>query len=334
MGILSKYYKNKTILVTGGAGSIGSELVRSLLSFHPRSVRVFDNNETALFELGRELSKHSLRLLLGDIRDKGRVVRAMENVEIVFHTAALKHVILCEQNPFEAVKTNVEGTQNVIDAALAEKVEKVIGISSDKAVSPVNVMGATKMLAERLLLSTSYYKGSHRTLFSCVRFGNVLSSRGSVVPIFRSQIQAGNSVTVTDAKMKRYVMKMQDAVECILQACYLARGDEIFVFKMSQLGIVDLAKVLIEEFAPRYGYKPKDIGIEFIGRRSFEKISEQLVSANEYEHTSERNNLLIIRPNLRSHSRRSGIKTIPEYAQDSPLLDKTEIRRLILSLDI
>ena len=179
---LKSYYHGKTVLITGGVGSIGSYLVREILKFDPKSVRVLDNNESGLFDLEQELDPRKLRSFVGDIRDKDRLTMAMEDVDIVFHAAALKHVPLCEFNPFDAVKTNVVGTQNVLDAAFAQGVQKVITISTDKAVNPSNVMGATKLLAERLTISANSYRGHKKTVFSCVRFGNVLHSRGSVVP--------------------------------------------------------------------------------------------------------------------------------------------------------
>ena len=163
----------------------------------------------------KELQSEKIRTFVGDVRDKERLKRAVEGVDIVFHAAALKHVPLCEYNPFEAVKTNVIGTQNLIDIALYEEVEKVILISTDKVVNPMNVVGATKLLAERLTISANHYKGKRKIVFSCVRFGNVLDSRGSIVPIFKKQIEKGGLVTVTDPEMTRFVMSIPKAVELI-----------------------------------------------------------------------------------------------------------------------
>ena len=185
----NEYYRGKSILVTGGVGSIGKELVKNILKMDVSAVRILDNNETGLFDLGQELKSDKIRLLVGDVRDKERLKRAMEGVDIVFHAAALKHVPLCEFNPFDAVKTNILGTQNVLNVALDEEVEKVIVISTDKAANPVNVMGATKLLAERLTLSANAYRGDRKTVFSCVRFGIVVASRGSVIPLFAEQIR-------------------------------------------------------------------------------------------------------------------------------------------------
>jgi FlaA1/EpsC-like NDP-sugar epimerase len=190
---LEDTFKDKKILVTGGTGCIGSEIVRNLLKYKPNVVRIFSNDEDATFQIIQELGRaNNRRFLVGDIRDKERLMLAMENIDIVYHAAALKHVPLCEYNPFEAIKTNVLGTQNVIDAALENKVEKVINISTDKAVNPTKTMGATKLLAEKLTIDANYFKGKTKTIFSCVRFGNVAYSRGSVIPLFESQIRQKN----------------------------------------------------------------------------------------------------------------------------------------------
>ena len=208
---MKDFYEGKVILITGGVGSIGSEIVRKILEYEPRAVRVLDNNETGLFDLEQELQSEKIRIFVGDVRDKERLKRAIEDVDLVFHAAALKHVPLCEYNPFEAVKTNVIGTQNLIDVAIDEEVEKIITISTDKAVNPINVMGATKLLAERLTISANFYKGDRETAFSCVRFGNVLYSRGSVLPLFEEQIKKG-FITLTDSNMTRFIMNTSQAV--------------------------------------------------------------------------------------------------------------------------
>lgn len=278
---LLSYYTKKNILVTGGAGSIGSDIVKSLLSFNPRTIRVLDNNETALFYLGKELHSDKVRLLLGDIRDKSRLSKAVENVDIVFHAAALKHVPVCEKNPFEAVQTNVIGTQNLLETALAANVEKVIGISTDKAVNPISVMGASKLLVERLFLSAGEMRGGKKTVFTCVRFGNVMESRGSAVPIFKEQIAHGGPVTITTKEMTRFTMRIRDAVYLILQAGLEARGQEIFILKMPAIKITDLAEVMIESLAPKYGYHKKDIKVKYIGAGYQEKLNEELIASYE-----------------------------------------------------
>lgn len=279
----SRFYQGKVILVTGGAGSIGRELVKELLELNPRVIRILDNNETALYDLEQEFQSEKIRIFLGDIRDKDRLKRAFEDVNIVFHAAALKHVPLCEYNPFEAIKTNVGGTQNLIEVAMDEEIDQFITISTDKAVNPENVMGATKLLAERLTISANFYKGLKKIAFSCVRFGNVLDTRGSVVPLFRKQIQNGGPVTITDPEMTRFMMKIPRAIELVLKAAEMAKGGEIFILKMDALRMVDLARVMIEELASSYGFSPHSIQVDVIGKRAGEKLYEDLMTFDESE---------------------------------------------------
>jgi UDP-N-acetylglucosamine 4,6-dehydratase/5-epimerase len=334
----NEFYKNKTILVTGGAGSIGSEVVRSILPLKPKAIRIFDNNETALFDLEQELDCISLRSFIGDVRDKERLARAMENVDIVFHGAALKHVPLCEFNPFDAIKTNVIGTQNLLDVALDEEVEKVIFISTDKAVNPTNVMGTTKLLGERLTISANHYKGNRKTVFSCVRFGNVLGSRGSVVPLFIRQLNEGKALTITDPEMTRFIMSVSRAVDLILKAGVLAQGGEIFILKMPSLKINDLAEVIIGKYAQKQGKKPENIKKKIIGKRSGEKIFEELMYAHEAENAYENQSMFIIKPQSFEFGPKTSISLpkdfkkvkIKEYiSQNQKLLTKDEIRNLI-----
>ena len=322
------FYTNKTILVTGGVGSIGSEIVRKLMEHNPKAMRVLDNNETGIFDLEQELQSEKFRPLVGDIRDKGRLRRAIEGADIVFHAAALKHVPLCEYNPFEAVKTNVLGTQNVIEAAMEEEIEKLITISTDKAVNPVSVMGATKLLAERLTISANYYKGVRKTAFSCVRFGNVLDSRGSVVPLFKEQIRGGGPVTLTDPDMTRFVMSIPKAVGLVLRAAEIAQGGEIFIFKMPALRISDLAEVMIEELAPQYGHKPESIKVEVTGRRAAEKNHEELLTEDEAINACETEDMFIISQIRENQEEKTA--PIKRYTSDKvSLLSKEEIKEML-----
>jgi FlaA1/EpsC-like NDP-sugar epimerase len=209
-------FEDKKILVTGGTGSIGSVIVRKLLEYEPKVVRILSRDEFKQYQLMNEFSNDPrLRFLIGDIREKDRLDMAMEEIDIVFHAAAMKHVLFCENDPFEAVKTNVLGTQNVINSALANKVEKVIGISTDKAADPISVMGCTKLLAEKMMLASYRYKGTKQTKFCFVRFGNVLSTRGSILPLFYKQIQRGGPVTITDNRMYRFFISINQAVELV-----------------------------------------------------------------------------------------------------------------------
>ncbi len=241
-----------------------------------------------------ELKSDNIRTFIGDVRDKDRLKRAFDKVDIIFHAAALKHVPLCEFNPFDAVKTNVLGTQNVLDAALDENIEKMITISTDKAVNPINVMGATKLLAERLTVSANSYCGDNRTIFSCVRFGNVLNSRGSFIPIFREQISNGGPVTITHPEMSRFIMHIPDSVDLILIAGYMAVGGEIFILKMPAVNVVDLAEVMIKDLAPKYGYAPEEIEVKIIGKRFGEKMYEELLTKDEALCVEDKGNLFVL----------------------------------------
>ena len=290
-------------MITGGTGSIGQEIVREILKYEPTVVRILDVDETKQFELQQEYEGYdNVRFLLGDIRDKERLYRAIEDTDIVFHTAALKHVLACEYNPFEAVKTNAIGIQNLIDVAMDEEVEKVIFTSSDKAVNPTNVMGATKLLAERLMTSANYYKGARKTIFSSVRFGNVLGSRGSVIPLFKKQIENRGPVTITNNKMTRFIMPMREAINLLFKATELAQGGEIFVFKMKALKITDLAEVMIEELVTNYGYSSDEIKMEIIGNKPGEKLYEELMAENEAERALESEDMFILLPEMKELS--------------------------------
>jgi len=321
------YYKGKVILVTGGAGSIGRELVGEILEFGPALVKVLDNNETALFELERQFSDGVVVPYVGDIRDQEKVKRTLEKVDIVFHAAALKHVALCELHPHDAVQTNVFGTENVINAALDEDIEKVMLISTDKAVNPASVMGATKLLAERLALSANFDKGDRRVRFSCVRFGNVLASRGSVVTIFQRQIERGGPVTITHSEMTRFVMSIPHAVDLILRATEMSNGGEIFLLKMQALRIVDLATAMIEELAPLYGYKPEQIGTEIIGKRLGEKMYEELMTDDEAQHAVADGELFVL--NQRGDRLKNAQGNVKYTSHLATKLSKDEIKQLL-----
>jgi FlaA1/EpsC-like NDP-sugar epimerase len=318
-GRMKNIFKNKKILITGGTGSIGQEILQEILKHETSVIRVLDVDETKQFELQQEYGDpENIRFLLGDIRDKDRLFRAVEDIDIIFHTAALKHVLACEYNPFEAVKTNVIGIQNLIDVAMDEEVEKLIFTSSDKAVNPTNVMGATKLLAERLMTSANYYKGVRRTIFSSVRFGNVLGSRGSVIPLFKKQIKDGGPVTITNKEMTRFIMPMRDAINLLFKATELAQGGEIFIFKMKALMITDLAEVMIEELEQNYGCSPAEIKMEIIGNKLGEKLYEELMTNDESRRALETEDMFILFP---------GMKELPHIDKSSYLsTSQTEIR--------
>jgi UDP-N-acetylglucosamine 4,6-dehydratase/5-epimerase len=293
-----KEFKNKRILVTGGTGSIGSAIVKELLKHKPRQIRVYSRDDTKQFELMQEIDpKFPVNFLIGDVRDKERLNMAMENIDIVFHAAALKHVGACEKSPFEAVKTNVQGTQNIIDCAYSNNVDKVVVISTDKATDPTNVIGCTKLLAEKLILSSFLYKGKKRTKFCCVRFGNVLASRGSVVPLFINQIKRGSPVTVTDPEMTRFIMSIDQAVQLVFKSVLLMKNREIFVLKMPAVNLKDLSQAVIEIFRDKHNTKQR-VRVKIIGKYPGERTHENLLTLEESKGALEREDMFIILPNL------------------------------------
>ena len=290
---------DKNILVTGGCGSIGTHLIKEVLRYSPSVVRVFDSSEEGLFDLRQELGDDApVRYLLGNVRDQDRLELAMEDIDVVFHAAALKHVELNEYNPFETVQTNIQGTQNLIRAALEEEVESFVGVSTDKASNPTSVMGATKLLFERLIIAANTYKGSRETRFGCVRFGNVLGSSGSVVPLFMDQIRQGGPVTVTDPEMTRFIMPIEEAANLVLDAHERMTSGEVFVLKMPAFRVGTLAEAMIEEYAPKFGHSPEDIEIDIIGPRPGERIHEKLISADESVQARELDEMYAILPQI------------------------------------
>jgi len=341
-GLIMQYdfINNKKILITGGTGSLGRELVRKILQYNPKVIRIFDVDETEQFDLQQELKEHEdvVRYLLGDVRDQERLNRATEGIDVIFHTAALKHVMACEYNPFEAVKTNVLGMQNVIEAAINNNVGKIIFTSSDKAVNPSNTMGTTKLLAEKLMTSANYYKGARDCVFSSVRFGNVMGSRGSVIPLFRRQIKAGGPVTITDPTMTRFMMSMSQAVELVFKSAEISQGGEVFIFKMPTLNISDLAEVLIAELAPGYGHRPENIKVEIIGTKPGEKMYEELMTEDEARRSLERDDMFIILPQIEDELTKIDvsaydavpIKSKDYVSKDQIPITKDEIKTILM----
>lgn len=293
-----KEFKNKRILVTGGTGSIGSVIVKELLKFKPKQIRVYSRDESKQFALMHEIDAPAslVNFLIGDIRDIDRLNMAMENIDIVFHAAALKHVSSCEKNPFEAIKTNVQGTQNVINCAYANNVDKVVMISTDKATEPTNVMGCTKLLAEKLILSSFLYKGNKKTKFCCVRFGNVLGSRGSVVPLFINQLRRKQPITVTDPNMTRFLMFISDAVKLVFKAVKMMKNREIFVLKMPVVNLKDLAQAVAEAYEEKNG--KINSSMKTIGKKEGERMHERLLTVEESEIALELDDMFVILPNL------------------------------------
>lgn len=300
---MKSIFENKSILVTGVCGTVGTELVRQLLTFPeyaPAEVVGIDNNESQLFFLDQQYLKDDrAHFFVADIRDRDELTRKMAGIDIVFHCAALKHVILCERSPEQAVQTNIQGVQNVIAAAQANSVEKVIFTSSDKAVNPTNVMGASKLMGERLMTAANSNKRGRRPIFASTRFGNVLGSNGSVIPIFHNQIAKGGPITLTHRDMTRFVMSIEESVKLVIDSALLAKGGEVFITKMPVVRIEDLAKAMVEELAPRYGYAPKDIQITEIGTKPGEKLYEELMSSEETRRALELKNYFCVLPAFR-----------------------------------
>ena len=294
----SEFFENKVILVLGGTGTIGSEITSQILNFNPETIRIFSNSENELWEtkLKFKESMNKLRFLIGDIRYYDRLKRAADNVDIIFNAAAIKHVPFSEYNPMEAVNVNIHGLENIIEAAFECEVENLIHISTDKAVNPTTVMGATKMLGERLCISRELAKGEHNTKISCVRFGNVLGSRGSIIPLIKKQIENGSSVTITDENMKRFFLSKLQAVELVLKAATISKGGEIFVLKMPVVLIRDLIAIIIEEYSPKIGKESSSIKITRVGSRQGEKINEELISPIEYSQCYETEDMYCIYP--------------------------------------
>lgn len=286
-------FKGKIVLVTGGTGSIGAEIVAQLLTSGVTQVRVYSRDEHKQHELQMAYpDEKRLRFLIGDIRDKDRLDFAMQGVDICFHAAALKHVPFCEYNPFEAIKTNIVGTQNVIDISLKHDLEKVVAISSDKAVNPTSVLGTSKLMMEKLVTAANTFSGGRRTKFASVRFGNVLSSRGSVLPIWLKQIKDGGPVTVTDKKATRFFMEIGEAVALVFETMEIMQGGEIFVLKMERkLKIFDFAQRIIQEQSPT-----KKVPIQVIGLRPGEKLHEELMTLEEAPHALEIKDMFVILP--------------------------------------
>ncbi len=342
------FFRDKVILVFGGTGSIGTEIVKQLLKWSPKTIRIFSNSENELWEskLSYKDTENNLRFLLGDIRNYQRVKRAVDGVDYIFNAAAIKHVSFSEYNPLEAINVNIHGLENIIEAAFEHNVKSIVHISTDKAVSPTSVMGATKMLSERICISRDSAKGKHPTTISCVRFGNVLGSRGSIIPLIKKQIKNGNEITLTDEKMNRFFMSIADAGKLVLKSMIQAKGGEIFVFKMPTIRVKDLLEVLIQEFAPQFGKNPSSIKIKTIGSRNGEKLDEDLISRIEYHYCDEIDDMFIIRPPKESNevilkNEDSMVKKVAILKKDKNYctnsqdpIDKTKIKEILKKLNL
>ena len=302
---MNSFFNDKRVLVTGACGTVGRELVRLLLEDYQVSELVaLDNNESELFFLEQRFSDPSnASFFLADVRDRDKLSRKMKHMDIIFHAAAFKHVILCERSPFEAIQTNILGVQNVITAAIENKVQRVIFTSSDKAVNPTNVMGTSKLMGERLMTAANSAVRGDGPIFISTRFGNVLGSRGSVIPIFREQIRRGGPVTLTDPAMTRFIMSIEEAVRLVIESAFLARGGEVFITKMPVIRIQDLAEVMITQLASVYGHIPEEIKTEIIGTKPGEKMYEELMNIEETRRAWELQRYFVVLPAFTSINR-------------------------------
>tara|TARA_B100001175_G_scaffold237419_1_gene203733 strand:+ start:55 stop:1101 length:1047 start_codon:yes stop_codon:yes gene_type:complete len=303
---INNYFKNKSVLVTGGTGTIGSALVLKLLQLNCKVVRVLSNDENGLFELSEKVKTSSkkkigknfienmfntkIRYFLGDIRDYERCEEVTVNVDIVIHAAAIKHVNIAEYNPFEVTKTNVVGTQNILRASIANKVSKFLLISTDKVVSPVNIMGISKLQSEKIAINSAEIKGKSKTKVSCVRFGNILGSRGSVVPKYINLLKNKKDIIVNHKEMARFVMTIEECTKMILKAIYLTKGKEIFILKsMKCFKIIDLARELLKF------YKNNKSKIIIKNQNNFEKLYEELFNQDEVNNLFDQYGFYIIK---------------------------------------
>jgi UDP-N-acetylglucosamine 4,6-dehydratase/5-epimerase len=291
--LLQSILYKKNILVTGGSGSIGSSLVKKAIIDRAKLIRVFSNDENGLYEMEAEYGNYkNIEYVIGDIQNQEIVSEIVKGIDIVFHAAALKHVDRCELNPLETINVNITGTKNIAKAAKKENIQRMIFISTDKAVNPIGVMGATKLLGEKLISAEATHKSN--TIFASVRFGNVFQTRGSILPRIEKQISNGGPITLTNPEMKRFFMTKDDAINLIISATTYAKGGETFVLKMPLIRLEDLFDSMVQIFASKYGYKPSQIKTKIIGSRPGEKLIEYLLTKFEMENALETKDFFII----------------------------------------
>lgn len=331
---------NKTILVTGGTGSFGRKFIKMILNdYDPKKIIIYSRDEYKQDLMKKELTKEfsakasKLRFFIGDVRDKDRLYRAFKNVDFVIHAAALKQVPACEYNPFEAIKTNIYGAQNIIDAALDCNVKKVIALSTDKAVNPINLYGGTKLVSDKLFISANSYRGETGTIFSVVRYGNVSGSRGSVIPFFKNLLDNGTTkLPITDIRMTRFWMTLDDAVNLVLKALRESKGGETYVYKNPSYRIIDIA----EAMNPRGE-------IDIVGIREGEKLHEVMITSDDSRETYDYGDHYIIYPNYiwwsKDHYFKMGGKLIKEgweynSGTNDDWLDVIQLRDKIKKLEI
>lgn len=305
--------KNKTILVTGGTGSFGKKFISKVLKQDVKKVIVFSRDELKQYEMAQEFIDSRIRFFIGDVRDKDRLYRAFDGVDIVIHAAALKHVGACEYNPFEAIKTNIHGAQNIIEAAIDRGVEKVIALSTDKAASPINLYGATKLASDKLFVAANSYVGEKVTEFSVVRYGNVVGSRGSVVPFFK-KVKSTGIVPITDERMTRFWITLEQGVQFVLECLERMHGGEIFIPKIPSMKVTDLAKAIAPECE-----------IDIVGIRPGEKLHEAMITEDDARQTLEYDTYFVIQPEFpwwTDENRVAGKKLVDGFKYTSDLNDE------------
>ncbi|MGE7022749.1 UDP-N-acetylglucosamine 4,6-dehydratase (inverting) [Solibacillus cecembensis] len=319
--------EGKTVLVTGGTGSFGKKFIRKALTLGVKKVIVFSRDELKQYEMKQEFQDERIRFFIGDVRDKDRLYRAFDGVDIIIHAAAMKHVDACEYNPFEAIKTNIHGAQNIVEAAIDRGVEKVIALSTDKACSPVNLYGATKLASDKLFVAANAYVGEKKTRFSVVRYGNVVGSRGSVVPFFK-KIRETGVVPITDGRMTRFWITLEQGVQFVLDNLERMQGGEIFVPKIPSMNIMDLAKAIAPE-----------CDTKIVGIRPGEKLHEAMIMEDDARHTLEYPTYYAILPELSWWKKGNGGqgKPLPEsfsYTSDNnkEWLTIEQLQQLIIKI--
>lgn len=326
---MKSVFSGKKILITGGTGSLGRALTKRLLELDVETIRVFSRDEVKQLDMSGEIKDDRIRFFIGDVRDKERLRLAIEDVDIVFHVAALKQVPVAEYNPFEAVKTNVIGSQNLIDVCMEEEVEVAMAVSSDKAVSPLNTYGATKLVMEKIFTAANFYKGKRKTIFTAVRYGNVMGSRGSVIPQFIKAIQNSGSITITNPNMTRFNITLTEALELILNGVAKAKGAEIFIPKLQAYKLSDLAEAVVEVMN-------KDVKVVRSSIRPGEKMHESLINQSESQYTIESDNrYVLLSPEVYPANVKlyANAKTNPierDYSSDKvPLISKSRLKELV-----
>ena len=327
-----KIIKNKVIVITGGTGSFGKYISNELIQYSPKELRIFSRDEDKQYSMQAEFKDtRFVRFIIGDVRDKDSLQKALNGADVVLHAAALKQIPSTEHNILQAVKTNILGAQNLVDVCLDQGVEKTLAISTDKAVEPINVMGMTKAIQERIFTLENKYTREGKTIFGSVRYGNVVNSRGSVIPLFLKQIEKGQPITITDLRMTRFILTLHEATELVFTALLNMVGGETFVPKIKAIRIIDLANVLLKELSP------SSIKIEKTGMRPGEKLHETLISPSESIRTIERKSYFVILPQIdiskisfRYKLNFADVKKTFRYSSDkTELMTRKEIKNLL-----